>query len=395
MKKFLAVIASATLLAFAVPAMAQEATSEERLAALEQEFQCSMKFYGSVRMTTFWYRDNNDFNPGRDGNVTRLDHNMQGNSRIGGRMEVGDLRGHFEYGHTGNPGNNVGLRTLSGEWNFGPGRLLLGQAETPTTFFTNAQAANSDACMLGWGSRYIGRQPMIQLSMGGFKFAAVRTFQMGGANFSDWSAGSANPAASPFAMNDREVTIPQLQASYTVRAQGLTANIAGAWQTYDVVDTVNFASENKKSIDSYMVALGAIYSIGPAALFGDFQFGQNMDNIQGRANGGGISRPIWDGVSMQDSDTFAFSLGARYRINDMIALEAAYGQSRSKVEANAVTWENTRKTYYLQMPITMARGVFIVPEAGVFDYGDREFTGLPDAPLGKQKYLGAKWQINF
>lgn len=420
MKKFLAVIASVTLLAFAVPAMAQEATTEQRLAALEEAFQCSMKFYGSVRMTTFWLKDNSDFGLARatvrNTSVTNLNHTLQGNARIGGRMQVGDLLGHFEYGHDGNgAGNDVRLRVLTGEWNFGAGKLLIGQTETPTSFFTSTQVVNSDANMLGWGSRYIGRQPMVQLTMGDFKFAAVRPFNDGIHLRSLPGAGLPG-----FAANDTEYKVPQLQASYTFKNGPLTANLAGAYQTYDVVATNVVAgvpgAERTESIDSYMLALGAIYNIGPAALFGDFSFGQNFAAMESRATGNrswanavgagiapgsvgaagaNFARPVWDGSSIQDADTVQFLLGFRYKINDMVGFEAAYGQSKSSVEYRGLKAENTRKTYYLQLPITLAKGVFIVPEAGVLDYGEDEFTAAVDVPFGKQKYFGAKWQINF
>lgn len=52
-------------------------------------------------------------------------------------------------------------------------------------------------------------------------------------------------------------------------------------------------------------------------------------------------------------------------------------------------------TYYVQLPITLADGVFIVPEIGNYDFGDLKVTGAADTKLGSLLYYGFKTQINF
>lgn len=75
-------------------------------------------FYGNARVGTFVHDTET---PGA-ADVQTFEQNLQGNSRIGARVQVSDeLRGRFEYG------TGVNVRHLFGEWDFGPGKLLVGQ----------------------------------------------------------------------------------------------------------------------------------------------------------------------------------------------------------------------------------------------------------------------------
>jgi hypothetical protein len=47
---------------------------------------------------------------------------------------------------------------------------------------------------------------------------------------------------------------------------------------------------------------------------------------------------------------------------------------------------------YGQAVITLAPGVFLIPEVGYFDFGD---DLQDDEDRGSQWYAGAKWQIDF
>jgi len=49
--------------------------------------------------------------------------------------------------------------------------------------------------------------------------------------------------------------------------------------------------------------------------------------------------------------------------------------------------------WYVNAPITLAKGVFIVPEVGMYDFHDSAVTANLD--LKDFTYFGARWQINF
>jgi hypothetical protein len=75
------------------------------------------------------------------------------------------------------------------------------------------------------------------------------------------------------------------------------------------------------------------------------------------------------------SDTLLFEAGAGFRSDDN---DAASDKDQA--------W-----SAYLQAVVTLAPGVYIVPEAGYFDFMD-DNAGNDE---GYRWYAGAKWQIDF
>jgi hypothetical protein len=73
----------------------------------------------------------------------------------------------------------------------------------------------------------------------------------------------------------------------------------------------------------------------------------------------------------------------------MLRFEAGYAQSSFDVD-KAPEKDDT-SSYYVQATVNLAKGVFIVPEIGVVDYGKDSY----DNDQGKLTYYGLKWQINF
>ena len=85
-----------------------------------------------------------------------------------------------------------------------------------------------------------------------------------------------------------------------------------------------------------------------------------------------------------------FTFCAGYKVNDMFSFEAGYGYSEGELDqAGAV--EDDAQAYYVQAKITLAPGVYIVPEIGVID----ELNDSTGAEQSDTLYYGAKWQINF
>ena len=85
-----------------------------------------------------------------------------------------------------------------------------------------------------------------------------------------------------------------------------------------------------------------------------------------------------------------------------LGLEAGVGYLESVsdddrlADGQSVNFKNTYLEYYLQAEITMAKGVYLIPEVGFRDYGKLEGNPVdPDEDLGSLWYAGAKWQIDF
>jgi hypothetical protein len=378
MKKLFAVLASlAILAAFAVPASATEGDVESRIKALEEAFQCSWKFYGSARMTTFWEKNSIEQSVTGLDSDTDLNWGMQGNSRIGAKVKLGDVSGRFEYGHTAAAGAT--LRLLYGEWNFGAGKLLLGQDYTPMTFWVSNQVWGGDNDLLGFGQMYTGRQQQIKLTFGNFQIAGLRP---------------TTPGVVFFPGVDTDTSSPKLEACYDIKGGPVKARISGAYQTYDVVRVVAGA-EDEQSVDSWQIAAGAIYDMGPFFLKGDLYYGENIRNL-GQSSAATVGdRAYWSGTNILDSETLGFALIAGFKLNDTFTFEIGYGQANNEVEDGGYSLEQDVKSYYLNATINLAKNVFIVPEIGKLDYGEIKETGFPDVEMGDMKYFGAKWQINF
>jgi hypothetical protein len=297
-------------------------------------------FYGSARVATF-FQDSDD-------NYRQA---LQGNSRIGANVKVSDeLTGRFEYGHGG--GNNTTYRLLYGEWNFGAGSLLVGQTYSPLCMFPSVQVGvpdlGYDTNLLAFGGVYSGREKMLQLKFGGFKIAAV-------------------PVANAPAGAD--INFPAIEASYNMKFDAFSLGFAGGYQKYDTA---------AGDVSSYVIAAEAGANFGPAYFKGNVYMGENAGDLIWINTGGSTGV----GAPGADVDNVGFVLVAGMKANDFASFEAGYGWA--EVDNGA---EDEVKSYYLQATLTLAPGVYIIPEIGQVDMVE---AGQPD-----YTYYGAKWQINF
>ncbi len=345
MKKLIIMVASLALVAgFALTAAAAD-----------------WNFYGSARVNTFWTNTETISVSGSD--VDDFDAGLHVNARIGATVKVNDeLTGGFEYG--ANEGN-ANIRLLFGEWNFGAGKLLIGQHYTPLNWFPSNQVYKDDYDLLGIGSVYSGRQPMIQFTFGGLKLAFT--------NVDD---------AQDAIGTDDEVSLPAVEASYSFAFNPINGVIAGGFQRYE--STLNGIEYD---IDSYLLALLLQADLGNVFIKWDGYYGQNPAGLIAihNANGATASLPQLDGTTLQDVDGVGFIVVLGYKVNDQFTLEAGYGFAETELD-NAVS-SNEVASYYANATITFAPGVFIVPEIGIID----EEEALEE----EIKYIGAKWQINF
>jgi len=339
-------------------------------------------FYGSARVTTFFYSSDKDV-PSNPMNPTfddlDLTHDLQGNSRIGATVKAGNMGGGFEYG------TGVNVRKLYGTWNFGSGELLVGQTYTPITMLLSNQVGGGDNGLLNIGEFYGGRQPMLQL-----KFAA---------GMGDFKLALVNPEVITGRVTsvDTDVTLPKIEASYRFKGDQWFAQIYGGYQTYDEVD----ATDNGQSISSFVVGLGGAYSFNMVTLKANIYTAQNGVNYGATTATAGAPAdaayllPNWNGSSFDDATAFGGLVMAMFQFNDMLGLELGLGYKADEVDSAGIKTEQTIMSYYASLPITLADGVFIVPEVGNYDFGDRKVTGAADLKQGSTLYYGAKFQINF
>ncbi len=307
-------------------------------------------FYGSARVSTYYVEnDATDF---------EYQEGLQGNSRIGASVKVSDeLTGGFEYGA------GVNVRKLYGEWNFGAGTFLVGQTYTPLNMFYSNQVYGSDNGLLAQGGVYSGRHAMLRLKFAGFQIAVIAP------NTTFTGAGTT------------EVVIPAIEAKYSASFGPVSIAAVGGYQTFEVDDNVD--------IDSFVLGVGGKVKMGPAFIGSNVYYGENAGNLIGVSVNGDNAwddgYAVYNGTSVDDNEVLGFLIAAGVTINDMFALETGY--SYAQTEFDSASDADEVQAYYVQANITLAPGVFVIPEVGVIDgkeSADNEIT-----------YFGAKWQINF
>jgi hypothetical protein len=348
------------------------------------------KFYGSSRVSG-WSIDNTN---GAGTSVRNTRFQLQNNSRLGARVSGGKIYGRFEFGlnpdgdttapvvganaqtSTGDAGPYI--RLFFGVWDFGAGKLLVGQDYTPEYLGTsNANmAGGSDSVMLGRGTPYTGRRAQLRLEFGEFHIALVDSTASG-------ALGTGGTT---------EITIPKLAAKYTMKFDPVTFDIAGSYLSYDIKPA---AAGPDFNIDAYYIGGRGTVNVGPATIKAVLYYAQNGNELAFSslpADGAIIA-----GASVIDNDTLGFTITVGYKLSDMIQFEAGYGRQQSEQDdagvgsKSGVLTEDDHVAYYIQSTITMAKGVYIVPEWGIDDYK----SGPNGADQGKNTWFGAKFQIDF
>ncbi|MFH1981130.1 MAG: hypothetical protein ABIL58_04760 [Pseudomonadota bacterium] len=336
-------------------------------------------FYGSSRMSLFNESQSKDLaaNPlttNSDNRTTQF--YQQGNSRIGANVAAGDVKGRCEYGPS------VNVRLLYGTWHFGSGEMSVGTMYNPTYYGLSNQVlgtkAGGDQNLLGFGAPF-SRLPAIEFKFGGFKVAAVSP-----------STGTVFDPTATFARANVRATLPKIELAYNGAFGPVNLHVSGGWNSVDFYN----AADNTKAVTSMIGNLMLKYSGGPFMVGGSFQYAKNVGNYNTAASVnpvGTVTTAIWTGTELKDTTTMGYTLVAGFTVNDMVGLEAGVGYTVNSYDSSVATNDDPAMSYYFQVPLTLADGVFIIPEISVFDY----MEDSAKAKEGNQVLLGAKFQINF
>jgi hypothetical protein len=328
-------------------------------------------FYGSARMATYW--SDTDLGDGTtaagDDDDANLQWQLQNNSRVGANVRADAVRGQVELGL--GVGAGISTRRIYGTWNFGPATLKVGQDYTPVKQFISGQAYNGDLGLLGAGTAYGGRVGQLALSFGGFEVALLDT----------------TTSAKGFANADVDVTFPKIEAAFGMGFDMWNFKINGGYQTYEIEGP-------DEDVDSYTVGLDVGFNFGPGYVKGAVNYGQNVGDagwhIPGLVSQGGVSTLNAAGTKLNDVDTMMAALIAGWKFTDMVSLEAGWGYREDSPDGNGLDDQETWNAY-VQLPLVLAPGVFVIPEGGYYDYGDN----VNGNDAGSQWYVGGKWQIDF
>ncbi|MCF8037298.1 MAG: hypothetical protein K9K62_10535 [Desulfobacteraceae bacterium] len=312
--------------------------------------------------------------------------------------------------------DNTYLRLLYGVWDFGNGKLTVGQDYTPGTFLGYSGqmgdiGSGGGAVLLNAGFPYIDRQAQMKLSFGDFDIALIE---------------HAESVPVYGSLDDADFVLPRIEAAHVFRLNDNNLRIRPVvgYQSYTVEDA---ATGNDESIDSFLAGIGVSADINAAYVKGTASYMQNPGNY-GYANVGNVSQlnilstlsgglvsnvDILDAQyvngDVEDSTLMLGTLVGGFKANDMLTIEGGVSYMGAEVDLPAIpavgaaypgnaagaTAEQVAMLYYLQGNISMSDNVSFIPEIGMVDRGDLEVDGLDDIDQGAATYFNVTCRMDF
>jgi hypothetical protein len=362
MKKWMVFLA---VIVMAVPAMAAD-----------------WQFSGSQRMATFWnHYDYGDFTVNGEDDDDALGWDFQGNSRMEAKVKADKVKGHIEIGLRGTDGGDVDVRTRRayGTWKFSDsGALTVGKDYSPITQFTSGQVIDEDLGLAGIGTNDGFRPGQIRLELGDFQIAAITAY--------DGSVGAPG--------SDLDKYLPKFEAAYAGKIGNFTFTPAAGFQYLKEERGASAVLADDVDIISYILGLELGYEIGAAYIKAAGGWGQNWTNANWNSDGYTSNDNAGAAVNAAGDDTedcmsWQAALILGFKVSETLLLEAGAGYRSD--DNDAASDKDNAWSGYLQAVVTLAPGVYIVPEVGYFDFMDN--TDGEDE--GYRWYAGAKWQIDF
>lgn len=366
--------------------------------AFTAQAMADMSAYGSIRFRTYSVDTDKEYagtgtTPFDTKNTT---WNMGLLSRIGFDFKSGDVGGKWEFDtgynvyHAASTDSNrwgdFRVRHAYGTWNFGSGQLLIGQT-WPLADLPISNVMYTGDLMQGVGEvGYQTARPMqMRLTFGDLKLAFITPYTSTAQIYND---GTTTASAN-------DVTLPKIEVGYTLKLQNIALDFVGGYQTYEerVVTT-----DKTQDMDSYLLALRAKMNFGPfyVGLFGSYaqnatQYGlEYTDNVTATA--------VWEAATntMHDAETYTTGITLGYKVSDMVYVEAGYQMADSENDTIGTNkYEDTSVGYYAQCKVTMAPGVYIIPEIIIIDRDDVQWASATKTEQGKNTIAGIFWMIDF
>ena len=294
-------------------------------------------------------------------------YGIQGNSRIGVRLKVGNFSGQVELGaveatlYGRSTVSNVGLRQAWGAYSFGnAGALLAGKTDTPTAmggFISDIM--DTDGGLNGFGGSTTGsRRFQIQYNVAGLSIALIENDMAYGPGVSGYTDGGE--------------TIPRLGLSYTYKNPSLLVKVAATYSALNGTINAPVSDTRWATVHAFGVALGLkpTFMDGKMWLSVLARYGMN-EELYGEAktvyNGGLMAHSsIGNHVGVQADGTVdnvqraAVALELGYNVNDMIAVIVGGGYQHSMIDA--LTYDVGSYAVFLQAPIKISGNFALIPQ---------------------------------
>jgi len=347
--------------------------------------------YGSARFRSYYASVDNGV-PGsakdkdlewRMGALSRFGANFK-SEKITGRFEL-DARPGFgsstediERGSGGSGLGNMRLRHLWGEWDFGPGRLMIRHNfplyDAPVSginYYTGGLQKWG-----GMGYQWTPRTSQIRLTFGDLRLAFLQTVT--------WTT-----RPSPI-FEETNIRYPKIEARYDIRKDTYALNFIGGWQTYEIED--RDGTKESRDITSYVLGARCKANFGPAYFNLGLTYRQNGNNYDAWTVSG-KERPVFQGNDLKDGFAWGAVAALGWKINDMWTLEASHG-TLNTWQDTSLDNEDDAMVWSLQAKITLAPGVYIFPELIYQDNKDVINDGV-STDQGDWTILGVYWRIDF
>lgn len=293
-------------------------------------------------------------------------YGIQGNSRIGVRLKVGNFSGQVELGaveatlYGSSTVDNVGLRQAWGAYSFGnAGALLAGKTDTPTAmggFISDIM--DTDGGLNGFGGSTTGsRRFQIQYNVAGLSIALIEN---------DMAYGPVS------GYTDGGETIPRLGLSYTYKNPSLLVKVAATYSALNGTINAPVSDTRWATVHAFGVALGLkpTFMDGKMWLSVLARYGMNEELYREAKtvyNGGLMAHSsIGNNVGVQADGTVdnvqraAVALELGYNVNDMIAVIVGGGYQHSMIDA--LTYDVGSYAVFLQAPIKISGNFALIPQ---------------------------------
>ena len=385
MKKLVVLIAVFALVgAFAVTAMAQE-----------------WSFYGSARFQTFYEHRNEELTGTDDSDGDTRWEVDAATTRVGMKVSHGDVGGHVEM----RANSTSDVRLWYGWWDFGSGKLSAGQFWSPLSTLYSNQAWKDKGMGSNGDNSYRVQQIWFDFPVG-LKIALVNPAQYRSGptgvpkvtreiTVGTTASGEAvTSTATSEVSSDIDTYIPKIEFAYKLKAsEAFTLDIGGGVNFFKFITEEGTSNEESYNILAYEFQAGVNCNFDPVYVKYQAYIAQNFGNYGGWTEEV-RNKAIISGSDVEDVMSGGMEFIFGIKATDMVTIEGGCGVVASMYELNSVDHDEVSYTGYLQAKLTLAKGVYVIPEVGVYDYGERDDDGTKTED-GAVTYAGAKWQIDF
>jgi hypothetical protein len=352
-----------------------------------------VSLYGSARFRTYYASvdsgvagvDSDDDVEWRMGHLTRFGANFKAD-KITGKFEM-DARaggagatGNIEADSGASRLGNMRLRQLWGQWDFGAGKLMIGQNyplyDAPVSGINYYSGGLQKFGGIGYD---VARTSQLRLTFGDFRVAFLPP---------DTSKESGSGTSATF--EEINTTFPKIELRYDMKLDAFALNFIGGYQTYEMED--KNGTKRTESVDSYVLGARGKANFGPAYAGLSLTYRQNGNNY-GAWTVSSKESAIFQGNDLKDATAFGLVAALGYKVNDMFTIEGSYSMLKSEQDTTANN-EDDAIAYGIIGKFTMAPGVYIIPEFIFQDNKDVVNNGVT-TEQGDATIFGVFWRIDF